>query len=244
MKCTFIVQRFDPAKDKAPRYREYSVEAEPEEKILDCLNRIRREHDPSLVYRYSCAHGICGSDAMMINGRVELACQKLVRDFKNAGNFVIEPLPLFPVVKDLVVDLDPFFKKHRFVRPYLINNRQPPEREWLQDPENQQVIEPALRCILCASCTAVCPISRANPDYLGPAALLRAFRYIFDSRDSERDIRLDQLDDQNGIWGCRTMWWCTDVCPKKIPVTRCLGQIKRLIKAREKERNQPAARTP
>ena len=236
MKCTFVVYRFDPSVDKKPRYQEYSVEAEPTDKILDCLNKIRWEQDPTLSYRYSCAHGICGSDALMINGRIELACQKLVRDFKTANNFVIEPLPLFKVIKDLVVDLTPFFEKHRKVRPYLINSQEPPETERLQDPANQKTFEPAIRCILCASCTAACPISRANDKYLGPAALLRAFRYIADSRDSERENRLAQLDNEDGAWGCKTMWWCTDVCPKEIPITKSIGQIKRLIKEEEKKK--------
>ena len=236
MKCTFVVYRFDPSVDKKPRYQEYGVEAEPTDKILDCLNKIRWEQDPTLSYRYSCAHGICGSDALMINGRIELACQKLVRDFKTANNFVIEPLPLFRVIKDLVVDLTPFFERHRKVRPYLINNQEPPETERLQDPANQKTFEPAIRCILCASCTAACPISRANDKYLGPAALLRAFRYIADSRDSERENRLAQLDNEDGAWGCKTMWWCTDVCPKEIPITKSIGQIKRLIKEEEKKK--------
>ncbi|MEJ2478362.1 MAG: succinate dehydrogenase iron-sulfur subunit, partial [Desulfobacterales bacterium] len=201
---------------------------------LDCLNRIRWELDPTLVYRASCSHGICGSDAMVINGHVGLACQKLVRDYKTANNFVIEPLPLFNVIKDLVVDMDPFFEKHRYIRPYLINDEGTPEKERIQSAEEQEAIEPALRCILCASCTSSCPISRANPNYLGPAALLRAFRYINDSRDTATGGRLAQLDNDDGAWGCKTMWWCTDVCPKGIPVTKCIGQIKRAIKQQEK----------
>ena len=131
--------------------------------------------------------------------------------------------------------MDPFFEKHRYVRPYLINDEEPPEKERLQDPENQKVIEPALRCILCASCTSMCPISRANPDYMGPAALLRSFRYIFDDRDTATGSRLGQMDSEDGAWGCKTMWWCTDVCPKGIPVTKCLGQIKRAIKQNKKD---------
>jgi len=232
MKCTFIVFRFDPGRDEKPSYRTYEIEAEPSDKILDCLNRIRAEQDPTLAFRASCAHGICGSDAMLINGRVALACQKLVKDYRTAGNFVIEPLPLFTVMKDLIVDLDPFFEKHRAVRPYLINTEAPPEFERPQAPQDQKQIEPALRCILCASCTAVCPISRASPAYAGPAALLRAFRYICDSRDTDTENRLREVDSENGIWGCKTMWWCTDVCPKEIPVTKCLGQIKLALKKR------------
>jgi succinate dehydrogenase / fumarate reductase iron-sulfur subunit len=172
----------------------------------------------------------------MINGRIELACQKLVRDFKTANNFVIEPLPLFKVIKDLVVDLTPFFQKHRSVRPYLITDEDEPETERLQPPKSQRSIEPSLRCILCASCTASCPITRADEQYVGPAALLRAFRYIFDSRDTATNGRLAQIDNPHGVWGCRTMWWCTDVCPKEIPVTKSLGRIKRLIKEKEREK--------
>jgi succinate dehydrogenase iron-sulfur subunit len=234
MKCTFIIHRFDPAVDEQGRYEEFIVDADPNDKILDCLNKIRWEQDPTLVYRSSCAHGICGSDAMVINGRVALACQKLIREYKTANNFVIEPLPLFNVIKDLIVDMNPFFEKHRYVRPYLISDEEAPEKERLQSAENQQIFEPALRCILCASCTAACPINRANDNYLGPAALLRSFRYIFDSRDTATGSRLAQVDNDNGAWGCKTMWWCTDVCPKGIPVTKCLGQIKRLIKEKEK----------
>ncbi len=210
MRATFVIFRFDPAIDKRPRYQEYAIDVESTDKILDCLNRIRWELDPTLVYRASCSHGICGSDAMVINGHVGLACQKLVRDYKTANNFVIEPLPLFTVIKDLIVDMNPFFEKHRYVRPYLTSDEETPEKERVQSAAEQKVIEPALRCILCACCTSSCPISRANPNYLGPAALLRAF------------------------WGCKTMWWCTDVCPKGIPVTKCIGQIKRAIKLQEK----------
>jgi succinate dehydrogenase / fumarate reductase iron-sulfur subunit len=230
MQCTFAVYRFDPAVDRKGRYQHYVVPAESSDKVLDCLNRIRWDQDPSLAFRASCAHGICGSDAMAINGRVALACQKLVRDYHTANHFVIEPLPGFGVIKDLVVDLRPFFEKHRAVRPHLVTNGEHPETERRQSVENQQFIEPALRCILCATCTASCPITRVNPDYLGPAALLRSFRYICDSRDAITLERLRKLDDENGIWGCETMGWCTEVCPKGIPVTKCLGQIKRFLR--------------
>lgn len=234
MKCNFTVFRFESAVDDKPRYQEYTVDAEPTDKILDCLNKIRWEQDPTLAYRASCSHGICGSDAVTINGHVGLACQKLVRDYKTANNFVIEPLPLFEVIKDLVVDMDPFFDKHRYVRPCLISDDDPPQKERLQSAEDQNIIEPALRCILCAACTSTCPISRANSNYVGPAALLRAFRYVYDSRDTATGSRLAQLDSEDGAWGCKTMWWCTDVCPKGIPVTKCIGQIKRAIRQERK----------
>jgi succinate dehydrogenase iron-sulfur subunit len=234
MQCRFIVYRFDPDTDTEPHYQTYLVDAQPTDKILDCLNKIRWEQDASLAFRASCAHGICGSDAMLINSSIALACQKLVRDFKTGNNFVIEPLPLFKVIKDLVVDLDPFFEKYRAVKPFLINDEPLPEKERLQAPADQETIEPALRCILCASCTAACPINRTDPDYLGPAALLRAFRYLFDSRDTAGGSRMADLDQESGVWGCKTMRWCTDVCPKGIPVTKCLTSIKKAIKAHEK----------
>ena len=235
MQCHFTVYRYDPGEDDTPCYQEYEIDAEPTDKILDCLNKIRWEQDATLAFRSSCAHGICGSDALMINGRTELACQKLVRDFKSGNNFVIEPLPLFNVVKDLIVDMEPFLEKYRQVQPYLIPGKNDSDKEFIQEAENQEFIEPALRCILCASCTAGCPINRANSDYLGPAALLRAFRYIFDSRDSITEERLEKIDSDDGVWGCKTMWWCTEVCPKEIPITKCLGQIKRAVKQKAKK---------
>ncbi|MGD8252652.1 MAG: succinate dehydrogenase iron-sulfur subunit [Desulfobacterales bacterium] len=230
MKTQFLVYRFDPASDEKPRYQSFTVEAEPTDKILDCLNKIRWDQDASLAFRASCAHGICGSDAMMINGDIGLACQKLVRDYKTGGHFVIEPLPIFEVVKDLVVDLEPFFEKYRAVKPYLVSSGEAPETERLQDPSDQATIEPALRCILCACCTASCPINRADADYLGPSALLRAFRYLYDSRDEAKESRLEGLNSEQGAWGCKTMRWCTDVCPKGIPITQCLTRIKSAIK--------------
>ena len=139
MKCTFVVYRYDPEGDGHSRYQEYRVDAGPTDKILDCLNKIRWEQDPTLAFRASCAHGICGSDAMVINGRVELACQKLVRDFKTANNFVIEPLPFFKVIKDLVVDLTPFFEKHRAVKPYLMNAQAAPDTERLSGQRNPAI---------------------------------------------------------------------------------------------------------
>ncbi len=234
MQSHFTVYRYDPNAEEKPRYQEYVLDVEATDKILDCLNKIRWEQDATLAFRSSCAHGICGSDALMINGRIELACQKLVRDFKSGNNFVIEPLPLFDVVKDLIVDLEPFFEKYRQVQPYLKPGKNTSGKEFIQEAENQEFIEPALRCILCASCTAGCPINRANPDYLGPAALLRAFRYIFDSRDSTTEDRLEKIDADDGVWGCRTMWSCTEVCPKEIPITKCLGQIKRAVMQKKK----------
>jgi len=212
-----------------PYHQTFEVEADPMDRLLDCLNRIRWEQDPTLSYRMSCGHGVCGSDGMRINGICGLACQKLVKDFQ--GEILIEPLPTFRVVKDLVVDLAPFFEKYHSIRPYLITKTPPPDRERKQLPEEQHLLEEAIRCILCACCTASCPVNqnRETADYVGPAALVRAFRYLFDSRDEAEAERVALLDKQEGAWGCQTLWKCTEVCPKEIPVTKKIGQIKRRI---------------
>ena len=184
-----------------------------------------------MSFRMSCGHGVCGSDGMRINGISALPCQKLVKDFKEGEEVLIEPLQVFRVVKDLIVDLDPFFEKYSSVKPYLITKTPPPGQERLQSIEEHQKFEDAIRCILCACCTASCPINQAKEtqSYIGPAALVRAFRYLFDSRDEGSEERIALLDNKDGAWGCQTRWWCTKVCPKEIPVTREIAQIKRRI---------------
>ena len=221
--------RFDPQKDKEPYYQNFEIEADPLDRILDCLNRIRWEQDPTLSFRWSCGHGVCGSDGMRINGICGLPCQKLVRSFEE--EILIEPLPVFKVVKDLIVDLDPFFEKYYSIKPYLITKTPSPGQERIQLPDEQRLFEEAIRCILCACCTASCPINQ-NPEteaYVGPAALVRAFRYLFDSRDEAPGERIALLDHRDGVWGCQTKWKCTEVCPKEIPVTKQIGQIKKRI---------------
>jgi len=224
----FRIFRFDPAVEKEPHYQEYRVTAEPEERILDCLNRIRWEQDGTLSYRMSCAHGVCGSDGMRINGVCGLACQKLVKEY--AGTEVtLEPLPFFKVLKDLMVDMDAFLEGIVYFRPWLITLSDPPEKERPQSPEEAKKVTEAIRCILCACCTGACPVMQENPHYVGPAALVWAFRYVFDSRDEERRERLKQLDVPNGVWSCVNYFECTRVCPKKIPVTKCINTLKREI---------------
>ena len=229
MNVELKIFRFNPAKDKDPYYQTFEVEAEPMDRLLDCLNRIRWEQDSTLSFRMSCAHGICGSDGMRINGICGLACQKLVKDFKD--EILIEPLPVFKVIKDLVVDLDPFFEKYNSIKPYLITKNPPPDQERKQSPGEHHQFEDALRCILCACCTASCPINqnKETEAYVGPAALVRAFRYLFDSRDEGKDERIALLDHKDGAWGCQTLWKCTEVCPKEIPITKQIAQIKRGI---------------
>lgn len=228
MEKIFKIYRFDPASGKEPFFQEYRLDTVPTDKILDCLNRIRWEQDPGLAFRMSCGHGVCGSDGVKINGVCGLSCQRLVRDYPEK-TITIEPLPNFNVVKDLVVDLERFFENHRKVKPYLIPEAPPPEKERPQTPEERKKFEEAIRCILCGSCTAACPITAENEDYLGPAALLRAFRYLFDSRDGADEERKKMLDGKDGAWGCKVHRKCTEVCPKEIPVTKSITHIKMKI---------------
>lgn len=228
MDLRFKIFRFNPAADSQPYYKAYTVQAESGERVLDCLNRIRWSQDGTLSYRQSCAHGVCGSSAMKINGRCALACQKLVKEVQGA-EVLIEPLPTFPVLKDLVVDLTTFFQRVDEMRPYLIAS-DPPETERIQSPEERKRMGESIRCILCACCVGACPVSNENEKFLGPAPLVQAFRRIFDSRDTERIERLKQVDYPDGAWGCVNHFECTRVCPKEIPVTREINEIKRAIK--------------
>jgi succinate dehydrogenase / fumarate reductase, iron-sulfur subunit len=228
MEMKFKIFRFDPDRDKEPYFQKYKVDAEPWERILDCLNRIKWEQDGTLSYRMSCAHGVCGSDAMKINGKCALACQKLVKEYKDA-EVLIEPLPTFKVLKDLIVDLTVFFERVEWIRPYLIASP-PPEKERIQSPEDRHKMGESVRCILCACCVGACPVSNENGNYLGPAPLVQAFRRIFDSRDQAKDERLKQVDYPDGVWGCVNYFECTRACPKEIPVTKEINTIKREIK--------------
>lgn len=225
MEMKFKIFRFDPEKDKESYFQNYTVTAEPWERLLDCLNRIKWEQDGTLSYRMSCAHGVCGSDAMKINGRCALACQKLVKDYAES-EVLIEPLPTFPILKDLIVDLTVFFDRVEWVRPFIIAG-EVPEKERLQSPEDRKKVDEVIRCILCACCVGACPVSNENEKYLGPAAIVQAFRRIFDSRDVEREQRLNQLDYPDGVWGCVNYFECTRVCPKEIPVTKSINIVKR-----------------
>jgi succinate dehydrogenase / fumarate reductase iron-sulfur subunit len=229
MDVQFKIQRFDPEADQEPYFQTYRVSVEPTDRILDGLNRIKWEQDGTLGYRMSCGHGVCGSDAMKINGRCSLSCQKLIKEYEEQ-EIVLEPLPSFRVEKDLIVDLTPFFERVQWIRPYLIPASDPPEKERQQRREERQRLDTAIRCILCASCTASCPVVLENENYLGPAPLVWAFRYIFDSRDGDVLKRLKQVDDPDGAWACVNHFECTRVCPKEIPVTKSINTIKREIK--------------
>lgn len=227
MQITFRVKRFDPAKDKESYVGEYKVDVEPTDRVLDGLHYIKWYQDGTLTFRKSCGHGVCGSDAMLINGSNRLACKTLI---KHLGKEVtVEPMKGFPVIKDLVVDMETFFAKYRAVRPYLINDEPEPEKERLQSPRERERFDDTTKCILCAACTTSCPSYWGNHEYVGPAAIVNAHRFIFDSRDQGQAERLERLGRWDGVWRCRTIFNCNEACPRGIDVTRAIGEIKRAL---------------
>ncbi len=223
-KRTIKILRYDSETDKKPYWKSYDIALDPESTILDVLNEIHWKIDGSLSYRRSCRSAICGSCAMKINGKNVLACETPIHRFK--GTIKIEPLPGFPILKDLVVDMDGFFKKMERVIPYLVTESPLPDKEFIQKPEEFEYIREVSNCILCGACTSSCPSLWANEDYLGPAALLKAYRFIFDTRDDGAIDRIDIVNDKNGIWRCHTIFNCMEACPKNIKITEYLSRLK------------------
>ena len=230
MKVNLKILRFDPEKDQKSHFEVYALEVDPKDRILDLLEMVRGYHDGALAYRRSCAHGVCGSDAMRINGRNRLACKMLVRDLKTS-EITIEPLLGLKVIKDLVVDMDPFFRHYRQIMPYLINDEPLPAdgKERRQSPQEQERFEETTRCILCAACTTSCPSFWSNGEYIGPAAIVAAHRFIFDSRDRGAAERLKILNERSGVWACRTAFNCTEACPREIKITQAIAEVKHAI---------------
>lgn len=227
MEVTLKILRYNPETDKKPHYETYKVEAERNDQVLDLLNRVKWYQDGTLSYRRSCAHGICGSDAMRINGINRLACKVLVRDV--GTKITVEPILGLPIEKDLIVDMEPFFEHYRAVMPYLVNDDPPPQRERLQSPGARARFDDTTKCILCAACTTSCPSFWASGEYVGPAAIVQAHRFIYDDRDQAGLERLEILNDRMGIWRCHDIFNCTDACPREIEVTKALGEVKMAI---------------
>ena len=231
MKVNLKIKRFNPEQDEKPWWGEYSFDAEPTDRLLDALNHVKWYIDGSLTYRRSCAHGVCGSDAMLVNGANTLACKSLL---KNLGtNIKVEPLRGYRVLKDLLVYMEPFFDAYKQMKPYLIAETMTPEKERLQNPDERQRYDDTTKCILCAACTTSCPSFWANRDYIGPAAIVNAHRFIFDSRDEGGEERLELLNATEGVWRCRTIFNCVEACPRGINVTRAIGEIKQLLLERK-----------
>ncbi len=217
--------RFNPELDAKPYMQDYEVEPGPTDRmLLDVLVRLKGQ-DQTLTLRKSCREGVCGSDAMNINGRNGLACITPVKGLKEP--VVLRPLPSFPVIRDLVVDMTQFFKHYHSIKPYLVNDEPPPERERLQSPEDRDKLNGLYECILCACCTSQCPSSWWNPEkFVGPAGLLQADRFIVDSRDTATAARLDDLNDVYRLYRCRTIMNCTEVCPKGLAPSRAIEKIR------------------
>ena len=228
---TLRVRRYNPDSDDKPHWQTFSVQAEPTDRVLDALHTVKWEQDGTLSFRRSCAHGVCGSDAMVINGANALACVELVRDAAGpeGGTVTVEPIRGLPVIKDLVVDMEPFFAQYRSVLPYLVNHGDPGYRERPQSPEERERYDDTTKCILCAACTTACPIYWGNESYVGPAAIINAHRFVFDSRDEAADQRLDILNQRSGVWRCRTAFSCSEACPRGIKVTQAIEEVKRAI---------------
>ncbi|HEY3415040.1 MAG TPA: succinate dehydrogenase iron-sulfur subunit [Armatimonadota bacterium] len=227
MQVTLKIKRFNPEKDKIAAFKEYSLEVDPTDRVLDALNAVKWYQDGTLAFRRSCAHGICGSDGMLINGQNRLACKVLIKDM--GSKITIEPMRGLRVVKDLVVDMEPFFDKYKSIKPYLIADDPAPVVERKQSIEDRAVFDDTTKCILCACCTTGCPVFWADGRYLGPAAIVQAHRFIFDSRDDAGAERLEILNDRSGVWQCRTIFNCTEACPRGIDVTKAIEDVKRTL---------------
>ena len=224
----FRIYRYHPQKQRRPFFQDYALRLEgSDRKVLDALERLRAQDD-SLAYRRSCREGVCGSDAMNINGRNALACITPLEGI--AEPVRLAPLPGFPVIRDLVVYMTTFFRHYHEIRPYLVNDEPPPEKERLQSPEERDELNGLYECILCASCSTSCPSFWWNPDkFVGPAGLLQAYRFIADSRDQATGDRLDNLEDPYRLFRCHTIMNCVDVCPKGLNPTKAIGKIKELM---------------
>ncbi|CAE6958026.1 Succinate dehydrogenase iron-sulfur subunit [Paraburkholderia nemoris] len=222
------IYRYDLDTDTRPHMQAFEVDIDPRDRmLLDVLVRLKSV-DESISLRRSCREGICGSDAININGRNALACQINMNDLPS--RIVLRPLPGLPVIRDLIVDMTSFFNQYHSVMPYLINDTPPPERERLQSPEERDQLDGLYECILCACCSTACPSYWWNPDkYVGPAGLLQAYRFIVDSRDMATGARLDNLEDPYRLFRCRTILNCTDICPKNLNPAYAIGQIRSML---------------
>jgi len=229
MDVTVKILRCNPEVSEESKWESFQVSAEPADRVLDALHKVKWDLDGSLTFRRSCGHGVCGSDAMRINGKNRLACKTLIKDVNPSKEITVEPIKGLPVLKDLVVDMEPFFDAYRSVMPFLVTNGNSPTRENLQSQEERERFEDTTKCILCAACTTSCPVYWTDGQYFGPQAIIGAHRFIFDSRDEGTDQRLEILNDKEGVWRCRTTFNCTEACPRGIEVTKAIQEVKRAL---------------
>jgi succinate dehydrogenase / fumarate reductase iron-sulfur subunit len=241
VKVTLKIQRYNPETDEKPQFREYPLEVEPTDRVLDALMHVKNFVDGTLAMRRSCAHGVCGSDAMIIDGQERLACKTLFKDLVEAegATVTVEPLKHLPLLRDLMVEQGEFFARYRKVKPFFVNDQPVEEKERVQSVEERAQFDDPTKCILCASCYSACPIlDGKNPRFIGPAAIVQAARFVFDSRDRGFEERLAVLDHPDGVWACENHFQCTRVCPREIKVTKNINLTKRKITAYRKERGE------
>jgi len=226
MLVTLKIKRFDPECKPSDWWSTFKLEADPADRVLDLLVRVKDEHDGSLTFRRSCAHGICGSCAVRVNGVNRLACKTLVRE--QGTRITLEPLLGLRVEKDLVVDMEPFFAAYRSVKPFLLTNEPLPSdgSERRQSPAERTRYYDTTKCILCAACTTACPVFWADGAYLGPAAIVQAHRFVFDSRDRAAAEHTAALAGTDGVWRCRTVFQCTLACPRDVQITKAIAELK------------------
>jgi succinate dehydrogenase / fumarate reductase, iron-sulfur subunit len=229
MDVTVKILRYNPEVSEDSKWESYQVTAEPTDRVLDALHKVKWDLDGSLTFRRSCAHGVCGSDAMRINGKNRLACKTLLKDVNPSEPITVEPIKGLPVLKDLVVDMEPFFDAYRAIMPFLVTTGNAPTRERIQTQEQRDRFDDTTKCILCAACTSSCPVYWTDGQYFGPQAIVGAHRFIFDSRDEATDQRLEILNDKEGVWRCRTTFNCTEACPRGIEVTKAIQEVKRAL---------------
>lgn len=231
-KMKFSIYRYNPEGNNKPYYQDYEVEIDAHDtKLLNALMKIKDLYDDSVSFRRSCREGVCGSDAININGRNGLACLTDLKGLKEP--VVIRPIPGLPIIRDLIVDMTQFFNQYHSIKPYVIDDRPMPARERLQSPAEREELNGTIECILCACCSTACPSFWWNPDkFLGPAALLHAYRFVADTRDQATNMRLDELNDPYRLFRCHTIMNCTDVCPKHLNPTKAIGKIKEIMVSR------------
>jgi succinate dehydrogenase / fumarate reductase, iron-sulfur subunit len=224
----FRVYRYNPEHDAKPYMQDYDVAIpDTDRMLLDAIVKLKATDD-TLSFRRSCREGVCGSDAMNINGKNGLACITNLRELKEP--IVLRPLPGLPVIRDLIVDMTQFFKQYHSIKPYVQDERPMPEKERLQSQPERAELEGLYECILCACCSTACPSFWWNPDkFVGPAGLLQAYRFIADSRDQATAERLDNLEDPYRLFRCHTIMNCVDVCPKGLNPSLAISKIKELM---------------
>jgi len=223
---SFSIYRFNPDTDEQPHMQDYELDVSKitGKMLLNALEALKEEH-PDLGFRRSCGEGVCGSDGMNINGRNGLACITQLNQLPD--KVVLRPLPGFPVIRDLIVDMHQFYKQYYKTKPYLQNNEEPPEKERLQSPAEREKLDGLYECILCACCSSACPSYWWNPDkFIGPSGLLTAYRFIADSRDTATQERLEDLEDRFSVFRCRTIMNCASVCPKGLNPTKAIREIR------------------